>query len=546
MIASPTRTPLALLPIALAVMSSSGLAQTAAVPASLFTDSVGINLHLEYTDTYYYTRQSVVEAALKQLGVKHVRTRLLPADTAQSPLEGTNSNATNAAALLSRAGVKGVLTGAATIGQLYQDTVDRREVLTTNGWQAHFDANFANADSAQAWWDVRAPNTTRVVAVEGVNEPNLQRNSVCANWMSKAADFQYRMHERVATLPRLRNVLRVAPSLVHSSGKLCTDSASQSPFRYLGRHTVPVGAGFTAAWNAGWTTPTASQPASAWFTATPGSLAATVQVSNLHIYPMVKDTPESSLNASFWVAGNVNKCTSPTSPNEPDPSKGATGFSCAEHLARSQADGSRKPVWVTEAGYAVVSAGVTERTRGIYIPRMLLTNFQAGFARTYVYELMQGKSAQADRFYLLSSAGVQPSSLGYHAMRRLLTAIGDGTLPTGGETTTSVPLSVTELGQPGVPADPAFPVRKLLFAEKNGALSLVLWPTDKVASGTAEITPPERRVRIDLGGAAKSFTLYPIDPQSTVPIETGQLIASSANQVELVLRGGHAVVVKLR
>jgi hypothetical protein len=87
----------------------------------------------------------------------------------------------------------------------------------------------------------------------------------------------------------------------------------------------------------------------------------------------------------------------------------------------------------------------------------------------------------------------------------------------------------------------------LLFAEKNGALSLALWPTDKVASGTYELpTVPERRVRITWGGAARSFTLHPIDPQSPVAIETGQLISPSANQVEVVLKGGHAVVVKLR
>lgn len=520
-----------------------------ALPSSAFTDSVGINLHLEYTNTYYYTKQATVEAALKDLRIRHVRTRLLPADVNLVPLAGSNSNPTNAAALLSRAGVKGVLTGAAVINQLYLDTVDRNERLTSNGWAANFDDNFANADSAQAWWNARSSGATRIVAVEGVNEPNLRRSgSTCANWMSKTADFQYRMHARVASLPNLAQALRVGPSLVHSSGSLCADAASLNPFISLGRQATPVGLGFTVAWNAGWTTPSSSQPASAWFTATPGSLAATVQIGNLHIYPFVKDTPEGSLNASFWqVSGGVSKCAPPTSPNEPVPARGATGFSCSEHAARSQADGHRKPIYVTEAGYAVASNGVTERTRGIYIPRVLLSNFQAGFARTYLYELMQNSSTQTDRFWLIPANGPLADSLGYLALKRLLAAIGDGSLPTGTTTSsTPVDLQVTELGQPGVPADPAYPVQSLLFTEPGGKLSLALWPTDKVASGTTDITPPERRVRITLGGVPKSFKLLPIDPQSGVDIVTGLPLASSANQVEVVLKGGHAVVVKIQ
>jgi hypothetical protein len=531
-----------LLPIALAVMSQTLHAQMTALPASAFTDSVGINLHLEYKDTYYYSRQSVVEAALKELRIRHVRTRLLSANPSEQTTETTNSNDTNTAALLSRAGVKGVLTGTATIGQLYADTTDRIEA----NWADNFTANFDNADSAQRWWNTQAPGTTRIAAVEGVNEPNLARGGFCTNWMSKAADFQWRMHTRVMSSPYISSALRVAPSLVHSSASLCKDSASQNPFVYLGRKTEAIGQGFSVAWNANWTPPSSSDPVSAWFTAGQGSLASTVQVSNLHVYPPVKDTPESSLEQIFWMAGGIRKCGPPASPNEPDPSKGATGFSCAEHLARSQANGQRKPIYVTEAGYAVASNGVSEHSRGVFIPRMLLSNFKAGYARTYIYELMKGKPTQTDGFWLITSDGPQAGNLAYHAVRRLLTAIGDGSLPTGTEANSSVNISVTELGQPNVPADPAYPVRSLLFAERNGGLSLALWPTDKVASGTADITPPERRVRITLGGAAKSFTLYPIDPQSTVPIETGQLLAAASNQVDVVLTGGHAVVVKLR
>ena len=523
---------------------TAALAATA-VPASRFTDSIGVNLHLEYTDTYYYSKQSTVETLLRDARIRHVRSRVLSADLAQTPGPGTNSNPTNSVALLARAGVKTVMPGASLIRSLYLDTVNRQERTTSNGWTDNFDVLWANADKAQAWWDTHAPGTARIAAVEGVNEPNLRWGATCANWLSKTADFQHRMNVVVDALPRIANALRVGPSLVHSSTSLCADGPSKDPFRSLGRHTAPTGTGFTVAWNAGWTAPVSPASSPAWFSASPGSVAATVDVANLHIYPAINDTPENSLKSAFWVAGGVNKCDGPAAPSDPGP--GATGFSCAHHAARLDAASQPKPVWVTEAGYQIVASGVTERTRGIYLPRLLLSYFQAGIARTYLYELMQGKpnSQQADRWWLAPGNGALDTSYGYHALRRLQWAIGNGDLPAG-EAPGSLDLTVAELGQPGVPADPAFPVRHILFQEADGSYSLALWPTDKVANGTQDITPPQRRVRITLGGGAKRFSLHPIDPQSTVDIVAGQLISASAVQAEVVLSGGHAVVVKLR
>lgn len=524
---------------AVSAMPTASLAETA-VPASRFTDSVGVNLHLEYTNTYYYTKQSTVETLLRDARIRHVRTRLLAADLAQTPPAGTNSNHTNSAALLSRAGVRTVMTGASLIRSLYLDTVNRQERTTSNGWTDNFDVIWNNADSAQAWWNLHAPGVTRIGAVEGVNEPNLKWGATCANWMSKTADFQNRMNQAVAALPRLQGVLRVGPSLVHSSTSLCGDGPSKDPFRSLGRQSAPTGTGFTVAWNGGWTAPASPLSSPAWFTATPGSVAATVDVANLHVYPSPTDTPEAVFKSGFWVAGGVNKCDGPASPNDPGP--GATGFSCAQHAARAKQDGTVKPIYMTEAGYQVVSGGVTERTRGIYLPRLLLNNFQAGIARTYLYELMQTSpnNVQADRWWLAPAGGALPTSYGYHALRRLQLAIGDGNLPTG-QASVPLDLSVTEVGA----VDAAYPVRHVLFAESDGSFSLALWPTDKAANGTAEITPPERRVRITLG-AAKRITLHPLNPESTVDIVTGQLVAASAVQAEVVLGGGHAVVVKLR
>ena len=541
---SPFRFIVTAVAAAMAALPTLGQAETA-LPASRFTDSVGVNLHLEYTDTYYYTKQTTVETLLRDARIRHVRSRVLAADLAQVPPPGTNSNPTNSVALLARAGVRTVMPGASLIRSLYVDTVNRQPRTTSNGWTDNFDVVWNNANQAQAWWNQHAGGNTRIGAVEGVNEPNLKWGYTCANWMSKTADFQHRMDQAVDNLALIKTALRVGPSLVHSSSNLCTDAASKDPFRSLGRHTAPVGTGFTVAWNAGWSAPVSPTSSPAWFTATPGSVAAAVDVANIHVYPDVKDTPENSLKAAFWVSGGVNRCDGPTAPSDPGP--GATGLSCAQHAARLALDGQTKPVYMTEAGYQVVSSGVTEKTRGIYLPRLLLSNFKAGIARTYLYELMQGKpnSQQPDRWWLAPNGGALATSYGYHGLRRLQLAIGNGDLPSG-ELPTQLDLTVTELGMPGVPANPAFPVQYLLFAEKAGGYSLAIWPTDKVASGTVEITPPQRRVRITLGGAAKEFKLYPIDPQSTVDIATGQLISASAVQAEVVLSGGHAVVVKLR
>lgn len=50
-----------------------GWAAEKAVQSDAFVDSAGINVHLHYTDTPYYSQYSLIQASLVQLGVRHIR-----------------------------------------------------------------------------------------------------------------------------------------------------------------------------------------------------------------------------------------------------------------------------------------------------------------------------------------------------------------------------------------------------------------------------------------------------------------------------------------
>ncbi len=66
---------IALLLLAGVLMTAHGIAQLTEVPAypDQIVDSVGINVHLGYTNTQYYSKFSLIESSLADLGVRHVR-----------------------------------------------------------------------------------------------------------------------------------------------------------------------------------------------------------------------------------------------------------------------------------------------------------------------------------------------------------------------------------------------------------------------------------------------------------------------------------------
>ncbi|MET0969399.1 MAG: hypothetical protein ABWY18_09390 [Tardiphaga sp.] len=93
-------------------------------------------------------------------------------------------------------------------------------------------------------------------------------------------------------------------------------------------------------------------------------------------------------------------------------------------------------VMATETGYCnaitTPGSGVSERAAAIYLPRMLLNNYQLGIRRSFMYEFMNGgtdpKDGEQNWGLLHSDSAPKPS---YHAIRRLLAALGNARIMPG-------------------------------------------------------------------------------------------------------------------
>ncbi|MDX6590629.1 MAG: hypothetical protein QOI84_1903, partial [Solirubrobacterales bacterium] len=67
-----------LLAIALLAPSPAGAVTVKAKSADSFVGSIGVGVHLSYTDTPYYGQFTTVKQRLQELGVRHVRDDLVP------------------------------------------------------------------------------------------------------------------------------------------------------------------------------------------------------------------------------------------------------------------------------------------------------------------------------------------------------------------------------------------------------------------------------------------------------------------------------------
>lgn len=84
------------------------------------------------------------------------------------------------------------------------------------------------------------------------------------------------------------------------------------------------------------------------------------------------------------------------------------------------------PVMATEAGYVTGSGGVSLAAQARYTPRLLLHAFALGFARTFLYELMDEGTDTADpeqNFGLITVAGSPKPA--FQTLRMLLQALAD-------------------------------------------------------------------------------------------------------------------------
>jgi hypothetical protein len=197
-----------------------------------------------------------------------------------------------------------------------------------------------------------------------------------------------------------------------------------------------------------------------------------------------------------------------------------------------------KPIVATEAGYhsdlATTSGhyGTSERSIGIYAPRLALEGFRQGLARTYLYQLADpwtNVSGFENRFGLLRpDLSPKPAFL---SLRNLLRAVDAGSAPVaqpGG----------LRLGFVNAPPD----LRRLLLRSADGSYSLVLW---------REVSVWDRHARRDLNPPAHGMAVAFGQPISLVrqfnPVESDGERARWTNPTGvLVALGGAPVVLKLQ
>lgn len=224
------------------------------------------------------------------------------------------------------------------------------------------------------------------------------------------------------------------------------------------------------------------------------------------IGPSITWSPERVGDLSpFLDYGNWHPYPGGKCPTCPDP----YGQSLDTFLPRYRAPSGARPMVMTEAGYhnAVQRQGdphyaVSELAAGKYMPRMLLEHFNRGFARTYIYELVDGWSDPARteseaNFGLLRSDGSEKPA--FRALSSLLGLLGD---PGPG-------FAPGALGY-GVSAGAA-DLHRTLLQKRDGRFFLALWlerssydtgaranaPDDLAARGDLMVPDESAAIRLD-------------------------------------------------
>jgi len=142
----------------------------------------------------------------------------------------------------------------------------------------------------------------------------------------------------------------------------------------------------------------------------------------------------------------------------------------ATHVTYGTRVSGSRPMVVTESGYhtATLWGGehppVSEAAMGRYVPRLFLDYFNAGFAKSYLYELVDEGASMSSReqaFGLVRSDGTRKPA--YTSLQNLIAVLSD---PGPAFTPGSLSLALT---------GDTTNVRRLLLQKRNGRFFLVLW-----------------------------------------------------------------------
>ena len=163
-----------------------GFEKHQASSAYSFLDSVGINIHLHYTDTVYKKFDSLVKPKLLKLGVKHVRDGIYT-------YKDANRN-TFYYKRMRELGAEGI-----------------QATLISNFGEHAESTDYSKIDDVYGWLD------GKVAAFEGVNEPDLTGRK---DWVEKTRAAQKSLYEAVKGSAKTRSVKVIGPSVVWEAKRL--------------------------------------------------------------------------------------------------------------------------------------------------------------------------------------------------------------------------------------------------------------------------------------------------------------------------------------
>jgi hypothetical protein len=179
--------------------ASAGAAPVQARTAASFIDSIGVNTHLYYDDSVYYSEFGTIEQRLRELGIHHIRENL----NTDRPDQYQRLNQ------LAAAGVKSTLI----LGEPKDGAAGLDELTAIVGS------------------DLRGS----VDAVEGPNEYDLSGGP---SWMSELAPYQSRLYTAIKSNPATASLPVVGPSL----GNTTSDGSDISgSLDYGNIHSYPNG-----------------------------------------------------------------------------------------------------------------------------------------------------------------------------------------------------------------------------------------------------------------------------------------------------------------
>lgn len=188
----------------------------------------------------------------------------------------------------------------------------------------------------------------------------------------------------------------------------------------------------------------------------------------------------------------------------------------ATHITNGRRVSGSRPMVVTESGYHTATSWsgehppVSEAAMGRYVPRLFLDYFNAGFAKSYLYELIDegaSMSSREDAFGLVKANGTPKPA--YTSLQNLIAVLSDpGPAFSPGSLSFALTGDTTN-------------VRRLLLQKRNGRFYLVLWHdaySYAVAGGSTPV-PTSKVVALTLARPASRIRSFATLTSSAVKTE---------------------------